>query len=200
MSAVRWALLRTPLLVTLAAAVLAGSWVYFTQTRANAARQQLSQERTVLTSVRQRLAQVGQEKQLILQYLPAYETLRAQGIVGAEQRASWLDGLRAASQEVRTFGVDYQLTQQSAAPIKFESPEFQLQQSIMKLRIRLLHEADLLSFLRALEQQHAGLFIVQSCTLTRATANAFTGRFEPRVNADCELAWLSLAPKAEVKR
>lgn len=200
MSNLRWELLRAPGLLTLAAAVLAGGAVYFTHQHTAEARANLARERAQLAAVRQRLSQADQEKQQILRYLPAYQALRDQGVVGAEQRVNWLDGLRAASQEVRTFGVDYQLSQQSAARIKFDSPGFQLQQSIMKLRIRLLHEGDLLSFLSALEQQHAGLFIVQSCALTRATTSAFTGRFEARVNAECELAWLSLAPKAEAKR
>lgn len=200
MSTLRWSLLRMPLAITLAVALVAGGWVYLTYTRAADARHALDQERSALNAVRQRLAQADQEKQLIQRYLPAYQELRAQGIVGAEQRVNWLDGLRAASQEVRTFGVDYQLGQQGASRIAFDSPDFQLHQSLMKLQIRLLHEADLLSFLQALEQQRAGLFIVQSCTLTRSGANGFTGRFESRVNAECELAWLSLAPKAEVRK
>ena len=124
--------------------------------------------------------------------------MRRSGTIGPEQRVNWLDALRAANQEAHTLGVDYQLSQQTAAPIKIDTGNYILQQTTMKLRIKLLHEEDLLNFLHALDDQHAGLYLLQGCNVSRSTSAIFNVRFETKLNAECDLAWLSLADAASL--
>lgn len=190
---IHWRILRMPLLVLIVVAAAAFAAVYFTQQRTAATQAQLDLARTALMNIRQKSAQADQEKQLIQRYLAAYEDLRRSGTVGPEQRVNWLDALRAANQAAHTLGVDYQLSQQTAAPIKLDTGRYKLQQTTMKLRIKLLHEEDLLNFLHALDAQHAGLYLVQGCSLSRSVQGAFSVRVEPKLDAECELAWLSLA-------
>ena len=195
---IHWGILRIPLLVLASASAAAIGAVYFTHQWTAATQTQLDSAHAALTGIRQKSTQADQEKLLIQRYREAYEDLRRSGTIGPEQRVNWLDALRAANQEAHTLGVDYQLSQQSAAPIKLDTGNYKLQQTTMKLRIKLLHEEDLLNFFHALDNQHAGLYLLQSCNLSRSAAGVFTVRFEPKLDAECELAWLSLADAASL--
>lgn len=185
-------MLGRPLIVLLVVLALGGGIVYWTAQRSAEARQAYERERTGLDQIRQRLAQVGEEKRVMERYAPAYRQLLEQGIVGAEQRVNWIDALRSASHAVRGFGVDYQVSGQEGAGFKVNAGGYTTQQSVMKLRLRLLHEGDLLDFLAALNAQHAGLHLLQDCELQRASAGPFTARFEPKLLAECKLTWVTL--------
>lgn len=187
-----WSVLRASLLLLTAVSMMALALVYYTYQSSTASTAQLARENASLSSIRQKTAQSDQEKQIIERYREAYENLRRRGVIGPEQRVNWLDALRAANHAAHTLGVDYQLNQQAASPIKVDAAGYKLQQTTMKISIKLLHEEDLQNFLQALEAQHAGLYLLQSCSLSRSANSAFSVRFEPKLNAECELAWLSL--------
>lgn len=197
-------ILGRPLLALVLVLALGGSIVWWTAQRSAAARQAYEQEHAALVQVRQRLAQVGEEKRLIERYAPAYRQLVAEGIVGVEQRVNWIDALRAASHAVRGFGVDYQVGGQvggqeggqEGAGFKLDAGGYAVQQSVMKLHLRLLHERDLLDFLAALDAQRAGLHLLQACELQRASTGPFIARFEPKLVADCQLTWVTLDDRA----
>jgi len=196
LTSLHWGILRAPLLVLTLAAALAITLVYFSWQWSASTGVELERERASLSSIHQKSAQADQEKQLIERYRDAYEALRRGGAIGPEQRVNWLDALRAANQAVQTLGVDYQLSPQATSPIKLDTAGFKLQQTTMKISIKLLHEEDLQNFLRALDAQHAGLYLLQGCILSRSASSAFSVRFEPKLSAECELAWLSLVDVA----
>jgi hypothetical protein len=185
-------MLGRPLLLVVLVLAVGGSLVWWTAQRSAEARQSEVRERSALDQVRQRLAQVGEEKRLIERYAPAYRRLQQEGIVGAEQRVNWIDALRSASHVVRGFGVDYQVGGQEGAGFKADAGGYALQQSVMKLRLRLLHERDLLDFLAALDAEPLGLHLLQGCELQRASGGPFTARFEPKLLAECQLTWITL--------
>lgn len=185
-------MLGRPLLALIAVLALGGGIVWWTAQRSAEARQIYEREHAALNQIQQRLAQVGEERRLIERYAPAYRQLLEQGVVGAEQRVNWIDALRSASHAVRGFGVDYQVAGQEGAGFKVDAGGYVTQQSVMKLRLRLLHEGDLLNFLAALDAQHAGLHLLQECELQRASAGPFTARFEPKLLAECKLTWITL--------
>ena len=187
-----WRILRTSLLVLLISLAASAAWVYFSKQWADNTRQTLERELIVLNGIRHKSTQADQEKQLIQRYREAYEALQKSGTVGPEQRVNWLDALRRASQAARTLGVDYQLSPQTPSPIKLETGAYKLQQSTMKLRIKLLHEGDLPHFFQALDAEQPGLYLLQSCNLTRGAGGAFSVRYEPKLMAECDLIWLSL--------
>ena len=117
-------------------------------------------EDSALVEARNRVQQSGQEKRVIEQYVEPYRQLERAGIVGEEQRISWIDALRAANQEADLYGVEYDIGPQQ--PYAFTSEvnagALSVRQSIMKLRLGLLHEGDLFRFFQALAAQKAGGF------------------------------------------
>lgn len=196
-----WRILRLPLIVLTLTAVFAGGSWYWTYRWSAEVRTQLEREQATLFAARGKSTQADQEKLLIDRYRDAYEALRRSGTIGPEQRVNWLDALRAANRTARTLGVDYQINQQGPSPIKLDTGNYRLVQTSMKLNIKLLQEEDLLAFFRALDEQHAGLYLLQECKLNRVVGGPFTVRFEPKLSADCELVWLSLLdPATESKK
>lgn len=187
--------LQAPLLALIAAALAATGAVYYTDMLLKQAQQLLTQQETQLREARTRLYKSGEEKEIIVRYLGSYQQLQRIGFVGDEQRINWLDGLRITNQQADLFGADYQITAQRAYPYASElSPgQLALNQSVMKLRFRLLHEDDLMRFFNTLARVGAGVFSIDECTLKRIDASGVI-RYQPNLAADCELSWITAKP------
>jgi hypothetical protein len=193
--------LRTPVLVLLVVALAATGAVYYTEGLLQQARRQLAQQETLLKEARTRLYQSGEEREVITRYLGGYQQLQRIGFVGGEQRINWLDGLRVANQRSELFGIDYQISEQRpyAYASEFNPGQITLNQSVMKLRFRLLHEEDLMRFFHALTQAGAGVFSIDECTLKRIDTTGAI-RYQPNLAAECELSWITAQPSGAEKK
>jgi len=173
--------------------------VKFTLDKAQAAQQQLTAQQAQLREAQTRVQKSGTEKELIIRYLPGYRQLAAMGFVGEEQRINWLDALRVVNQKGELFGVDYDISPRRPFPLAstLAPGQMNVMQSMMKLRFQMLHEEDLPRFLGLLSDQKAGLFLVNQCTLRRATSVPTAIRFQPNLLADCQLSWITTQPAAQ---
>jgi len=185
--------LRTPLLVLAGVALLCALAVYYSGRLMIAARQQLTQQQIQFKEARTRLQRSGEEKDIIVRYRDGFRQLERSGFVGEEQRINWLDGLRVANQQADLFGVDYQIGAQRpyAFASEFNPGPLALNQSVMRVRFRLLHEGDLDRFLDSLARQGSGIFTVDQCTLRRIDTRGVI-RYQPNVNAECDLSWITV--------
>ena len=185
--------LRNPLLAVAGVALLGALAVYSSGRLMIAARQQLAQQQVQLKDARTRLQKSGDEKDIIVRYLDGFRQLERTGFVGDEQRINWLDGLRLANQQSDLFGVDYQIGAQRPYlyAAEFSPGSLALNQSIMRVRFRLLHEGDLDRFLDSLARQGAGIFAIDQCQMRRIDTRGVI-RFQPNVNAECDLSWITV--------
>ena len=195
--------IRNPSLALAAILIAGAAAIYYTDYLVGAAHQQLARQETQMRDARTRLQKSGEEKEVIVKYLGAYQQLQRGGFVGEEQRINWLDGLRLTNQQADLFGVDYEIGAQKsyAFSADLNPGQIQLKESVMKLRFRLLHEEDLMRFLGALARQGAGIYTVDQCMVSRIGAGA-TLRYQPNLTAECELAWItaSVGAPAETKK
>jgi len=187
--------LKAPL-VTLAAVVAIGVSVhYYIDFALTAAKRELAQQQSKLRLARSQLQKARDDNALIARYLNRYQNLQRIGFIGDEQRINWLDALRFANEQGRLFGVTYQIGAQQPYPYagELDPGQLTLDQSMMKVTIRLLHEGDLMPFLRTVAERRVGVFSVDQCTMERLdTGGSARNRFN--VRADCELAWITLRP------
>ena len=182
-----------PLIALIVATAFATGAVFYAHDGLVKAQQSREDALAKRAEAERRLNQVDEERRIIEQYAPAYRALLAAGIVGPERRVDWIDALRAAGRSLRGFGIDYRLAGQQRAAFPGAPREVEVRESVMALRLQLLHEGDLLAFLEALERAQVGLFMPRSCDIQRL-AGPFIVRFEPKLGADCELAWITLLP------
>jgi hypothetical protein len=181
------------LLLTVLAATVAA--VKFTGDQAQAAQGKLTTQQKQMRDAEARVQKSGAEKELIARYLPDYQKLGATGFIGEENRINWLDALRNANQKGGLFGINYEISAQQAYPhtALLAPGQIKVMQSVMKLRLPLLHEEDLQKFLHHVAEQNAGVFVVDQCTVRRASS-AQTTRFQPNMTAECQLAWITAQP------
>jgi hypothetical protein len=195
LSAQDWRSLSRPLIVLSLVAMLSAVAVVYTGGAVKSAQAQVKTEDSALIEARNRVQQSGQEKRVIEQYVEPYRQLERAGIVGEEQRISWIDALRIANQEADLYGVEYNIGPQQ--PYSFTSEvnagALSVRQSIMKLHLGLLHEGDLFRFFQALAAQKVGRFSVNQCSLKRLSVDLTVPVNQPTLNADCEVAWITIA-------
>ena len=80
-----------------------------------------------------------------------------------------------------------------------EAGSLPVQQSIMKLKIGLLYEDDLLTFFQVLAQQNVGAFSVNQCSLQRLVPERRPSRLNPTLRAECDVGWITI-PTARPRR
>jgi hypothetical protein len=189
--------LRFPLIALLAAIGAGGFGIYYMHQLLQAEKQKLAQQQRLMNEARTRVQKSGDEKATVVQYLGDYQYLQKIGFAGDEQRINWLDGLRLANQQLQLFGADYQISTQQPYPFasELDPGPLKLNQSVMKVTLKLLHEGDLPRFLGTLAQQGSGIFSVNQCTLSRIETGGSI-RYQPNLRAECELAWITAKPPA----
>jgi hypothetical protein len=186
--------LGQPLLVLcIVLAACAGAIAYSSRIVQHA-QAELGEARGQLEEARGRVSRSGEERDVIQKYKDAYLQLMQFGMVGDEQRLSWLDALRAANAQSQLYGVDYEVGVQQ--PYSFASEAgangLAVQQSVMKLRLGLLNESDLFSFFQALAAQKVGAFSVNQCNLQRIVPETTKPANQATLKAECEVAWITL--------
>lgn len=196
--------LRAPLIVLAVVLLAAAGLVYSSAAVLDSARQLLSQRESQLRDARLRIQNAGEEKEMIARYLAGYQRLAQAGFVGEEQRINWLDSLRVANQQANIFGVDYEISAQRpyVYAAEFNPGQLLLQESVMRLRLRLLHEEDLTRFFQALARQGGGFFTVDQCIMRRLKPGEADRvlQFQPNLSAECDLAWLTAKPATAVEK
>jgi len=183
-----------PVLLLVMVTIAVGTLGWYSYRIAERGRAAAAQQQQVLDEARLRYQRSGEERDLLTRYAPEYVALDGYGFIGAEQRVNWIDSLRIANEATGLFGVQYQIGAQTPYSLP-ELPEATLAQSPMTIDLRLLHEGDLMRFLRALAASRAGVFTLNECTLERLGAEP-VARAQPNLRADCELSWIS-APRLQ---
>jgi hypothetical protein len=195
--------LRVPLIAFAVTVVVAITLIILSGTYLDGAKRAKAQRESQLREARSRIQNAGEEKEMIGRYLASYQQLARFGFVGDEQRINWLDSLRLANEEARIFGVEYDIGAQKpyTYAAEFNPGQLVLQESVMNLRLRLLHEEDLPRFFHALGRYGGGLFTIDQCHLRRARAEADRSlSVQPNLTAECDVRWLTVKPQAPVEK
>lgn len=186
--------LQNPLIGLGAALVLVGLLVSFADQYRSKNESVLLTQQNLLNQARQKYQSSGQEKDTIVQYLPAYNDLLNRGFIGEERRIEWIETLRHIHAQHKLFSIDYQIGLQENYKPSFlpNLGNFRLNRSVMQLKLEMLHEGDILAIVEGLREQTTP-FIVRDCEISRPTGAAVnTKNFAPNMHADCEIDWLTL--------
>ena len=187
--------LKMPLALLAIVAIAGAGGVSWTRAQIKQAERTLAAQEAQLKEARSRFQRSGEERDLIVRFLPPFQELRTRGLIGPEERINWVEALRNANQQAQMFGAEYQISTQQPYPYAQElnAARLGMAQSVMKLNLRLAHEGELMRFLRLLERQNAGAFDINQCVLQRINPGS-EGAAQPNLRAECELAWVTLNP------
>jgi hypothetical protein len=166
---------------------LSDSFINQTLLSRQAAQKQLNDARNKLST-----AEIDQEN--MGAYANEYEALEKRQIIGNEQRLDWIENLETLRK--REYVLDYQYNiapQQAYTPSPpLDAGNFNIMRSNMSLQFDLLHEEQLLHFFTALNTEFKGKFMLDHCSIERATST----KSEAQLNSECTGGWLSIKNKA----
>jgi hypothetical protein len=191
-----FASMRLPMAVLVAVLVASVLLIKSSSIQHATAVAQLRSQDKALKEARERHERSGLERQAIQEYLPGYRSLQQEGLVGEEQRIEWIESLRAANKQAGLFGVAYQIEARkpfSLAGLDSVAAQY-VHQTPMKLSFGVVHEGDLMRFLETLGTQKSGLFLIKRCAISRLARNDNPGPRQANLNAECDLAWLTIDP------
>lgn len=185
-------------LVLLAALLGAGAGlILWTQAEQAVAARQLAAARTERSQAQERLTRIAEEEKEVNDKLAVYRRLKSLHILGEEQRLEWADAMTRIRTTRELLDLRYLVDRQrslSVFPGKPAGVEFFA--STMRVEIALLHEGDLLGFLRELRDSGNAYYSVKRCAIAR-TGTAATGTsIMPRLRADCEIDLITIIDRA----
>ncbi|MEQ1592123.1 MAG: hypothetical protein ABL892_07005 [Thiobacillaceae bacterium] len=187
-----WHAIKIPLLLLLAALLLAGAGILWSSNTQLEANKNLQQQTRTRQAAQQKLQRSNVEKALIQQNLGGYQNLVARGFIGEENRLAWLEAVQQANRDAALYGLNYTLAPRTAAAATL-AKGLPLGQTVMTLRMPMLVETDLPRFLEALQQRTRSVFRVRACQITRTSEAAPEALNRPELETECELLWFTLA-------
>jgi hypothetical protein len=190
--------LVVPLVLTLAL-LAAGTallgWMKRELVRSNA---QLAAAKTERNQSRGRLARISDEEREVKERMEVYQQLDQAGILGEEHRLEWADAIAHIRTTRELLDLRYRIEPQKplvSVPGKPANVDFFA--STMKVDIALLHEGDLLAFLRDLRDSGNQYTAVQRCNLVRSGASQATLlSLAPHLRAQCEIHLITIIDRA----
>lgn len=146
--------------------------------------------------IQSRLARARDEEIEIKKKIARFNELANRGIFGQEQRLDWIETIRRVKNERKLFDIQYEIAPQQTidpAILPGSSPNFDFFSSPMQMKMKLLHEEDLLNFIGDLRATAPAYLRVRRCDLERMpkTASEIRG-LQPQLAADCTIEWITL--------
>ncbi len=189
--------LAAPLVILIALLAAGGGVIFWTQQEQGRAEQELLAARAERTQARERLTRIAEEEKEVNDKLAIYRRLKSLHILGEEQRLEWADAMTRIRTSRELLDLRYIVGRQRtlvSVPGKPANVDFFA--STMKVDVALLHEGDLLVFLRDLREAGNAYYSIKRCTITR-TGQAPTGiSIVPRLRADCEIDLITILDRA----
>ena len=190
-------LLAVPLALLVALLAAGGGLIFWAQLQQRKAEQQLAAARAERAQAREKLTRIAEEEKEVNDKLAVYRQLKQLRILGEEQRLEWADAMTRIRTTSELLDVRYLVDRQrliGSAPGKPAGVEFFA--STMKVDLALLHEGDLLTFLRELRKSGNAYYSVKRCAITRTGIAPTGASIVPRLRAECEIDLITIMDRA----
>ncbi|MFY9315085.1 MAG: hypothetical protein WAO95_05945 [Burkholderiales bacterium] len=187
-----------PALVMLLVLAAAGAApIFWTKQEQRKAEQQLAAARTERSQARERLTRIAEEEKEVNDKLEVYRRLKSLRILGEEQRLEWADAMTRIRTSRELLDLRYIVERQRVLySVAGKPANVDFNASTMKVEIALLHEGDLLAFLRDLRDSGNAFYSVKRCQINR-TGTAGTGTtIVPRLRAVCDIDLITIIDRA----
>ena len=153
-----------------------------------------------LDSLSRRYHALDGQEDVIREFSSRFTDLYKSGILGRERRLDWIEALQEAGNRLSVPSLGYEIrAQQPHTDFPVPAGGYGIYVSEMSLEMQLLHEGDLFTLLRFLDEHARGLYSVSSCELTRNFVQLTDNPGAGNVAASCLLEWLSIKPKDDVE-
>ena len=185
-------------LVMLVAMLAAGIglilWVQYEQ--AGAARA-LAAARNERSQADERLTRIAEEEKEVSDKLAVYQRLKSVHILGEERRLEWADAMRRISVGRELLEPPaYTVGPRRTIAAQTKPANVEVFASTMKVGLALLHEGDLLGFLRDLRESGNAYYSIRRCMIARTGTTPTGASIIARLRADCEIDLITILDRA----
>lgn len=189
--------LALPILALVLLLAAGAGLIAWTQKAQVLSAQQLAAARGERAQAQDRLRRIAEEEREVNEKLAVYRQLKDVHILGEEQRLEWADAMTRIRTSRELLDLRYQVERQrllASVPGKPANVDFFA--SLMKVDVALLHEGDLIGFLRDLRETGNAYYAVKRCAIAR-TGQAPTGTsIVPRLRAECDIDLITILDRA----
>lgn len=195
-----WSVLRGATILLILTVLISGGIAWASYFFNEDMRRQFESDNRRFHSQSQRYLTVDEEEQNIINYLPRFDELARQGIIGDEQRLNWDETLRHISREMKLPSLRYSISPQETyeAHHELNSGSYDVKVSRMTLTMGMLHEGDLPVLLDKLRSVARGYFTVEECSMKRSGPEIKRSPKAVNLNLECELSWITLRKPEEI--
>ena len=124
-----------------------------------------------------------------------FRTLVERGLLAGEKRLELVEMVNALRARHQLAGFDYEISPQR--PLQFSGgrvyPSVDVLASRVRMRIRALHEGDVIAFVEALGASRQGFYPLDRCLMRRV--EVAPDSIQPHVEAECAFEWITLKEK-----
>ena len=150
-----------------------------------------------LQQARARLEKARRESADLTASQGVFRTLVERGLLQAERRLDMVELVSRLKARHQLLAVDYEIAPQRALALAAGQSlrAVDVLSSRVKLKLRALHEGDVLGFLDELAEATQGAYPMDRCAIRRLEDSGFAG-LQARVEADCAFEWITLKEKS----
>jgi hypothetical protein len=189
--------LAAPLAMLVALLAAGAGLIYWIEQEQRVTHQQLAGALEERNQARDRLTRIAEEEKEVSDKLEVYRRLKNLHILGEEQRLEWADAMTRIRNTRELLDLRYSVgRQQTLASIPGKPANIDFYSSTMKVDIALLHEGDLLGFLRDLRESGNAFYSIKRCAITRTGIAATGTSIVPRLRAECDIDLITIIDRA----
>lgn len=188
--------IRLSLAAAVVMAAAGGAIVYASLLLHQAEKKNQATAQAKRAEIQGRLMRARDEELEVKNKIARYNELSKRGVFGEEQRLDWVEQIRRIKTERKLFDIQYEIAPQQAidaALLPGSSANFDFLSSSMQMRMKLLHEEDLLNFLTDLRASAQAYLRVRRCDVDRLPKATGESRgIPPQLGADCTIDWITI--------
>ena len=196
-----WQLLRFPLIMLIASLLVSVGIIAWLKHYSDQRQLVFENTQGAYRQALQSYDNARRDKNLYRQYLDSFSAYQQEGVIGEEQRLSWIEQLQAINKKLKLGSMHYEISPQSdaALPGLTIRGNISVKVSQMTLSAAVLHEADALTLLDQLGAGAQGYFSIKQCDMISRINRAEKPRYYPGasyIDMDCVLDWYSVEVKS----
>jgi len=187
-------LLRWPLFAATVLVIAGAASLWFADRYLDLAVQQNVATQKQRITAMERVAKASEEEREIRNQLVHFQRMVDAGMVGARNRLDLIDKIADIKTQRKLLEIKYNIDAQKPVdyPGLVPTGPMDFVTSRMQLDMMLLHEEDLLNFLRDLQAAGQSMVSVRRCKLNRMDRGGASNSLAPGVQAQCVLDLISL--------
>lgn len=188
--------IRLSLAAAIAMAAAGGAIVYASMQLNQSEKKNQAMAQAKRAEIQGKLSRAREEELEIKGKIARYNALSSRGIFGEELRLDWVEQIRRIKTARKLFDIQYEIAPQQtldAATLPGSSANYDFLASSMQMKMKLLHEEDLLNFLSDLRAAAQAYLRVRRCDVDRLPKATGDNRgIPPQLNADCTIDWITI--------